>query len=327
MSLSQPVGRLRRIVVFGTGGAHRTEAAILRGARSLGHTGLLIDVPAIYRRLGPWAGRFIRWRVDRFQADSVLLTRYASDLDDQALREVVRQRQTAFWFFDLVEEPHERVIRLARAAGNLYLTCPSQVELYRKAGIAEIRFLPQAVDPATDVPAPHAPTQFHCDVSFIGSGQYPYRRELLRAVAGICDLQVRGPGWEGVTGLPVAGGPVRTERFAQTVRGAKISLGANAVPQQGKARACTSNRLWKVLGCGGFYLGPRVPDVDQLAQGGIHCAWYDSIEHALQLIPRYLTDPAARQEIAAAGRAHALRAHTYAHRMALLLDGREYQLE
>jgi glycosyl transferase family 1/uncharacterized protein DUF3880 len=326
MSLPPRVARPRRIVVFGAGGAHRTEAAILRGARALGHTGLLIDVPGISRRLGPWAGRFIRWRVDRFQADTVLLTRYAADLDDRVLGEVVRRRQTAFWFFDLVDGPHERVIRLARAAGNMYLTCPSQIELYRKAGIAEVQFLPQAADPDTDLPAAHAPKQLRCDVSFIGSGQYPYRHELLRAVAGICDLQIRGPGWEGVTALPVAGGPVRAERFSRAVRGAKISLGANAVPQQGNARACTSNRLWKVLGCGGFYLGPRVPDVDRLAQGGLHCAWYDSVEHALELIPRYLADPAARQAIAAAGRAHVLRAHTYAHRVALLLNGRGYHL-
>ena len=326
MNAPSASARPRRIVVFGAGGAHRTEAAIARGVRSLGHRCLLIDVPGTSRLLGRFAGRFIQWRIDQFGADTILLTRYAAALDDQTLIAVTRQRESSLWFFDLVERPAERILRLGRAAGAVFVTCPSQIELYTEAGISSVKFLPQACDPAFDVPASYAPSRYRCDVSFIGSGQYRYRHELLRAVAGTCDLQIRGPGWDSVRDLPVVGGTIRGARFSRVVRGASISLGANATEQQWSARACTSNRLWKVLGCGGFYLGPRVPDVNRLARGGEHCVWYDSNAEAVDLIRHYLADHSGRADIAAAGLAHALAAHTYAHRLQLLLSGVAYPL-
>lgn len=329
---SQPVNvrpasaRSRRIVVFGAGGAHRTEAAIARGARSLGHRCLLIDVPETSRLLGRLAGRFIRWRIDRFGADTILLTRYAVPLDDQTLAAVTRGRESALWFFDLVDRPAERILRLGRAAESVFVTCPSQIELYTDAGIPSVKFLPQGCDPTFDAPARYVPPRYRCDVSFIGSGQYQYRHELLRAVAESCNLQIRGPGWDADTNLPVVGGAVRGRRFSRIVRGASISLGANATEQQWSARACTSNRLWKVLGCGGFYLGPHVPEVNRLARGGEHCVWYYSNADAVDLVRHYLADHSKRADIAAAGLAHVQAAHTYGHRLELLLSGQAYPL-
>jgi hypothetical protein len=317
---------MKRIVIFGTGGAHRTEEAIARGARSLGHRCLLIDVPSTYRLLGRLAGRFIRWRIDLFGADTILLTRYASPLDDQTLAALTRGRESVLWFFDLVDRPAERILRMGRAAESMFVTCPSQIGLYTDAGIASVKFLPQACDPAFDTPAQYVPEGYRCDASFIGSGQYHYRHQLLRAVAETCNLQIRGPGWDAGTSLPVVGGAIRGRRFSQIVRGASISLGANATEQQWSARACTSNRLWKVLGCGGFYLGPQVPDVNHLARGGEHCVWYGSNAEAVELVQHYLGDQSARARIAAAGLAHVHAAHTYAHRVELLLSGQAYPL-
>src|SRR2546427_3863803 len=59
------------------------------------------------------------------------------------------------------------------------------------------------------------------------------------------------------------------------------------------------------------------------ARDGEHCAWYHDADHAVALVRRYLADPEARTRIARAGRAHALACHTYAHRLALLLDRSE----
>ncbi|MEO8088823.1 MAG: glycosyltransferase [Gemmatimonadales bacterium] len=318
--------RSRRIVVFGAGGAHRTEASIARGAKSLGHQSLLIDVPGTYRLLGRFAGRFIRWRIDRFGADTILLTRYAAPLEDRTLAAVTRGRESALWFFDLVDRPAERIVRLGRAAESMFVTCPSQIELYTGQGIPSVKFLPQGCDPTLDVPARYVPGRYRCDASFVGSGQYHYRHELLRAVAETCNLQIRGPGWDADPSLPVAGGAVRGRRFSQIVRGASISLGANATEQQWSSRACTSNRLWKVLGCGGFYLGPQVPEVGHLARGGEHCVWYESNADAVELVRHHLTDHSGRTRIASAGLNHVRTAHTYAHRLELLLRGQGYPL-
>jgi hypothetical protein len=310
--------------VFGGSGFHRTEASVVRAVRALGHASMLVDA-ARWRRLGPLAGPAVRRLVRAYAPDVVILTRYAADLDDETLAAVTQGRSTALWFFDLVQDPHERIVRLGRAAGTMYVTCPSQIDLYRASGVATVRFLPQAADPAIDRPATRARPRYRCDVSFVGSGQYPHRHALLRRVAQVCDLQIRGPGWEDLAGeLPVAGGPVRGGRFAQAVRGAAISLGAVATPSQACERACASNRMWKVMGCGGFYLGPRVPGIEHFARDGEHCAWYDSPDHALDLVREYLAAPGVRTAVAEAGRKHALAEHTYADRVRLLLEERGY---
>ena len=126
--------------------------------------------------------------------------------------------------------------------------------------------------------------------------------------------------------LPVAGGPVYGRRLAQVIRGAAISLGAHAFAEQDGGRASASNRMWKIFGCGGFYLGPWVEDMDCFAVGGRHCAWYRSPAEAAELARHYLDRPEERARVAADGRAHALRHHTYRDRLELLLTGREYEL-
>ncbi|HET6777550.1 MAG TPA: glycosyltransferase, partial [Gemmatimonadales bacterium] len=88
--------------------------------------------------------------------------------------------------------------------------------------------------------------------------------------------------------------------------------------------ASASNRMWKVMGCGGFYLGEWVQGIEALAADGVHCAWYRSLDEGIELIRHYLDRPEDRRRIAECGRRHALEHHTYAHRVQLLLEGRGY---
>ena len=108
------------------------------------------------------------------------------------------------------------------------------------------------------------------------------------------------------------------------VRGATISLGAHALPEQEQQRACASNRMWKVLGCGGFFLGQYVEGIDAFARGGEHCAWFLDAAGAAEQTRHYLSRPEEVARIAASGRAHALAHHTYAQRISLLLAQRAY---
>ena len=314
-----------RIVVLGAGGAHKTEASILRAARSLGHACRLVNVVGWSRYAGPLAGRAIRYLSDAFEPDFVLLTRHAILAGEPALRAILRGRDGAFWYFD--PQPRPAVLALGRLVGRMYITYLGQVDDYRAAGIQQVGFLPQGVDPARDFPATTAPSDFLCDASFVGSGQYPHRYAVLRAIAAVCRLQLRGPGWEQAPeDLPVAGGPVHGRRLRQVIRGAAISLGASAHPEQDADRASASNRMWKVMGCGGFYLGPYVRGIESFAVGQRHCAWYHSAIDAAEQVRHYLASVDERRRIAEAGRAHALRHHTYAGRVELLLAGREYDV-
>lgn len=284
-----------------------------------------MDAAGWTRRLGGAGAVIARRLAESFDPDFLLVTRHAIRIGEPAIRELVRGRSAAFWYFDAA--PRDEVLALGRLVGTMYITYRAQLEAYRAAGIERVEFLPQGLDPIADRPARSAPEGYRCDVSFVGSGQYPYRHDLLRAIARVCRLQIRGPGWENAPpDLPVAGGAVRGRAFAKAVRGAAISFGASAVPEQDRDQASASNRMWKVLGCGGLYLGPYVDGIEHFARHGEHCLWYRGADEAVALVGEYLANPAARASIAAAGRAHALAEHTYARRLELLLTGRGYQL-
>ena len=298
----------------------------MRAARSLGHPCRLVDVAGWHRRLGGLADALVVRLAEGFRPDAVVFTRQAHQLDPERVAELSAGRPGGVWYFDYAPEPAPELLALARAAGRLFVTCRSQVEAYRAARVPEVHFLPQAMDPAYDRPPSRVPSRYRCDLSFVGSGQYPHRHELLRRLAGVGNLQIRGPGWEDAGGLPVAGGAVWGPAFARVVGGAAISIGAHAVAGQERQTACDSNRIWKVLGCGGFYLGAWQPGSDEFAGDGEHCAWYRGVDEAVALAERYLAAPARRAAIAAAGREHALRHHTYAHRLQLLLQGRGHTI-
>jgi spore maturation protein CgeB len=263
--------------------------------------------------------------VESFEPDFFILTRHAIELGEPTLQRLLRGHPAVFWYFD--PHPKQKALQLGRLVGRMCITYLAQVERYRAAGIPEVLFLPQGVDPDRDSPADSSPQRFNCETSFVGSGQYSYRYAVLRAVARASRLQIRGPGWGAVPAdLPVVGGPVHGRRLAQVIQGAAISIGASAHAEQDSDRASASNRMWKILGSGGFYLGPYVRDIECFATDGVHCAWYGDAAHAAELTRHYLREPALRQRIARAGRAHALAHHTYAHRLALLLAGKSYPL-
>jgi hypothetical protein len=314
-----------RIVVVGAGGARKTEASIVRAARWLGHDCRLVNVPGWSRYAGPWSGRIARYLAEAFEPDLLILTRHAIELGEPVIRRLVQSRRAVFWYFDL--ELKEKVLQLGQLVGTMYVTYLGQVEACHAAGIEQVQFLPQGVDPGRDIPAAMAPPQYHCDTSFVGSGQSRYRYDILRAVAAASRLQIRGPGWQDApSDLPVAGGPVYGKRLAQVIRGAAISLGASSYPGQDAERFSASNRMWTILGCGGFYLGRYVDGIESFAADGCHCAWYRSPAEAAELTRHYLDHPVERERIANAGRAHALAHHSYAARLLLLLAGKGYPL-
>jgi Glycosyl transferases group 1 len=315
-----------RILIVGSGGNHRSEASIARAARALGHTTRVLDAFGWRRRLGRLAGPVLRWMADRFGADYVLCTRLAIAAGADTLRAIIGRRDSAFWYFDAAAPPAESAVTLARLTARTFATYGYQVDALRAAGAPVACFLPQGVDPFLDYPARHCPAGYRCEVSFVGSGQYPRRYGILQAVATSCRLQIRGPGWNNAPPiLPIAGGRLKGHAFAQAVLGAAISLGVDALPfQREETRGGTSNRLWKVLGAGGLFLGEHVTGVEAFAGDGQHAVWYRSPEEAVEHIRRLLADPPLASRIARAGHAHALAHHTYRHRVDLLLAGQGY---
>ncbi len=315
-----------RILIIGAAGPGRAEHSLARASRQLGHHARVLDALGWRRRLGAWANRLLRWQADRFGADLVLCTRHAAAIDSACLALMLRARRSAFWYFDAASPLPSSVVQLARSVGSVFSTCGYQCEAFTEAGVARSLFLPQGADPELDRPAARAPRRYHCDLSFVGSGQYPRRYPLLTTLARHCRLQVRGPGWDTAPAtIPVVGGRVQGAEFARVVRGAAVSLGIDALEAtRRETRGGTSNRLWRTLAAGGVFLGERVGGIEHFAKDGVHARWYASEAEAIDLLRALLADPAGRERMAQAGREHVLASHTYAHRLALLLADQGY---
>ena len=66
-----------RITVLGAGGRRRTELAIIRAARALGHDCCLINVVGWSRYTGAFSSRIVRRLTDAFNPDFLIFTRHA----------------------------------------------------------------------------------------------------------------------------------------------------------------------------------------------------------------------------------------------------------
>ncbi|HET9293056.1 MAG TPA: glycosyltransferase [Gemmatimonadales bacterium] len=318
---------MMRVVVIGDGRWFKNEAAIARAVRSLGHACRLINVRGWTWSLGRAAAPALAAMANAFRPDVVILGRHAYDLGEERLRRLVRNRFSTLWYQDLRIPPIPEVLALGRIVNTMFTTYAPQVETYQAAGIRRVRFLPQGVDPDLDRPADRFPEAYRCDVSFVGNASITFRHELFRRLAKLERVQFRGSGWnKAPAGLPVAGGQVYGKAYAQVVAGAAICLGIHSEAQETQY-ASASNRMWKVLGCGGFFLGPFVEGINQMAQDGVHCAYYRDPDECLAQVGRYLASPGERRAIAAAGRAHAMEHHTYAQRIRLMLEDRGYPLD
>ncbi len=315
-----------RVVVIGAGRRHKNEAAIARAVRSLGHPCRLVNAVTWTQNLGRFAAPLLVRQVESFQPDAIILGRHSTLLGEDRLKKLVRGRYSAFWYFDLRVPPIQDVLTLGRLVDAMYVTYLPTVETYQSLGIPNVMHLPQGMDPELDHPATTIPSRYRCEVAFIG-GNSPHRNSLLRAMAEVYDLQIRGPGWrKAPPGLPIAGGPIYGEAYAQAVGAAAISLGAHSLPEMALQTASASNRMWKVMGCKGFYLGEWVDGIESFGVDGVHCAWFRNLSDGIEKIRYYLDRPEERKTIAEAGRRHALEHHTYAHRIRLLLEGRGYTL-
>lgn len=316
-----PAARGRRVLVIGRRGAHRTEASIVRALRSVGASATQLSVDGGGRLPFPIVTRL----VDAWTPDTLVLTRHALRLGVDRLAHLARDRRVITWYVDFRWPDDSGIVPLAPITDLLYLTYASLLAPFRAAGFRDTRFLPQGMDPELDRPVGPPPDRFACEVAFIGSGQYPHRWPLLERLAGTTRLQVRGPYWDDApSALRPVSGRVLGRAFARAVNEAAVTLGANALPRLDQEPIGMSNRIWKVMGCGGVYLGPWVPRAAELAVHDEHCLWYRDADDAVALVQAVSADPARRARLALAGRAHALAHHTYARRMHQLLRGESW---
>jgi len=183
---------------------------------------------------------------------------------------------------------------------DLTLTAtPEAVDWYRKEGGAALYF-PEASDPNIFYPMPELP-KVH-DVSFVGS-RYGIREKVVTALrtAGI-QVNAYGSGWDN--------GRIATEDVPQLFAQSKIALGVSAI---GHCPDFVGLKLrdFDAPMSGSCYLTQDNADLHGLYDIGREIDTYHSVAECVERVRYLLAHDAEREAIAAAGRARAVRDHTW----------------
>ncbi|MBM3346061.1 MAG: glycosyltransferase, partial [Betaproteobacteria bacterium] len=183
---------------------------------------------------------------------------------------------------------------------DLALTAaPECADWYRKEGCPAIYF-PEASDPDIFHPMPELP-KIH-DVSFVG-GCYGIRRDIVLALrdAGI-RATAFGSGWDS--------GRIATAEVPLLFAQSKIVLGVGTI---GHCRDFYALKMRDFDGpmSGSLYLTHDNPDLATLFERDREIITYASPDECVQKVRRYLREDTLRESVAAAGRARALRDHTW----------------
>lgn len=172
------------------------------------------------------------------------------------------------------------------------------------------RYLHNACDPeyhkAVGTPRP----QWQCDVGFIGEAYSGAPRiavmtELAQHFSARAWATSAHP-WQnlGVT----CNGPVFGDDIADACASTKIMIGSSSKTW---CKGSWSNRVYTVLGSGGFFLTEAVEGLDEAFTPGRHLVLYQDIPSCVEAVQYWLERPDERERIAARGAAHVRMEHTW----------------
>jgi hypothetical protein len=192
---------------------------------------------------------------------------------------------------------------------DLALTAAAEcVHWYEAEGCPALYF-PEASDPDIFRPMPDLPKQHQ--IAFVG-GRYGIRERIVHALrrAGL-QVSAFGSGWEG--------GRIDVPGMARLFAQSEIVLGVGTIGH------CTDFHALKLRDfdapmSGSAYLTHGNTDLAPLYEIGREIVTYDSIDECVTQARALLADDGRRAAIAAAGRARALREHTWDHRLGLLFE-------
>lgn len=181
------------------------------------------------------------------------------------------------------------------------------VDQYKGDGIEQV-LLTQWAANSDNLQPPLPSAMCRYPVSFVGTsnGSRVKWIEALRA-RGI-EVACFGYGWPS--------GPVEAGEIARIIRESVVSLNFANSRGENQIKA----RTFEVPGAGGFLLTESARSLEKFYAVGHEIAIYDGLDDLIAKIVYYLSHPQERDAIARAGFERTVRAHTYEHRLAELLD-------
>ena len=302
------------------------EKGTERALRRAGHTTLLVDDAAAKRVIGStYSQRWVLSRARRFKPDFVFLSKCLA-LTPETVATIIDGKQNAMWFMDAqwykntYRKDIAHVIKIGKLAQTFFV---AGFEREWAAHGLRAKFLPSCAD-ANIRPVPPKKA-FASDVAFIGTGDDPARANFLLKVAKKHDLKVWGLGWEQWRKpLNWSGRPVEGKDFAAVCSSSRIVLGLNPSRYAADAGNTMSDRTWRVILAGGFFLGHGTPELKRMLREGDHCAWYSDIDSCLAQCGYYLGNAAQRERVRREGQVFVRQHHTFDQRIHNLLSGEEF---
>ena len=176
------------------------------------------------------------------------------------------------------------------------------------------RYLDSACDPEYHAPAAQPRDDWQCDVGFIGTAYGTGGRiDLLKRLAREFSTRAwsTAPDAWRQRGIP-CDGPVFGHDIATACASASIMIGCS---YKSWCEGAWSNRIYTVLGSGGFYLTQIVPGLHNHFARGCHLVTYGNVEDCVRLCRHWLVWPEKREAVAACGAAHVRLRHMWRHRV------------
>lgn len=308
-----------RVLVVGKSRAHDVAPRLRLALERAGHHTALVNQHRIYFAAGgAAAGAWLYARFRAFRPHLVLLNKPIG-IPPRLVRWMAARVPVVMWYRDLRVPPDPAIVARAREVETLFLTAGGQIEDFIEAGVRRALYLPDGADPALDRPGRRVPG-LECDIACMASGD-PYRADLLGRLARRFHVRTFGRHWEpwadqvGWQGRAVSG-----DDFGDACASARLVLGVErGFQRQAQVASYTSNRMFRVVVAGGFYLGYGTAGARALMRDGEHCAFYDDEDDLFTKVEYYLTHEADRQRIREAGRRFVLAHHTLDHRVHNLL--------
>ncbi len=268
-------------------------------------------------------GSMLLVEANEFQPDLVL--GIAQSPFSARIADVLRQQgaRTAYWFVEDFETLD--YWRALHGHFDLFMTIQRGrfVEELESISRAPVRYLPMCADPALCYPEPQAGVSH--ELSFIGAG-YHNREQFFR---GLVDqgLQIWGSEWN--PRLPTwqmvqeQGRRTTPEENRRIFSSSRFNLNLHSSMYHGGVNPhgdFVNPRTFEILACGGFQLVDQRSLLPELLIPGQDLVCYSTLSELREALEYYRKHEDLRLEIAAQGRQHVLRSHTYTRRMAEMLE-------
>lgn len=210
------------------------------------------------------------------------------------------------------------------------------IDAIRKAGAANVHYLPTACDPVIHAPVsltPEERARWGSPISFVGAG-YHNRRQTFASLAHL-PFKIWGTEWPACKPfdrlIQEAGRRLTPEEYIKIFNSTDINLNLHSSNERDGVDPTgdfINPRTFELAACGVFQLVDERSLLAEVFEAGKEVATFSTVAELKDKISYYMEHPEEREIIARAGRARALKDHTYEKRLEQMLEiiyGASYQ--